>query len=111
MNRTDKLRGHIETLRDSLALDWKDLALPLAAAQRVDIEIHVEWCLAEMSWCLTEMKNHLGAAETQIRIRMPSPSRRSNVVVVDVDKLVQKSRAVELKWWYPDTRRRYARSF
>ena len=111
MNRIDKLRRNIETLRDSLALDWNDLILPLPAAQRVDIEIHIDWCLAEMSWCLMEMKNQLSASETQIRTRMPSPSLRSNVVVVDVDKLVQRSRAVELKWWHPDTRRRYVRSF
>ena len=81
MNRIEKARGNIETLKDSLILDWNDLALPLTAAQRIDIETHLEWCLAEMSWCLADMKNHLGAAEAQTRIRTPlrpfDPTRSS----------------------------------
>jgi hypothetical protein len=56
MNRIEKLRGNIETLKDSLALDWSDLAMPLTAEQRAEIENHLEWCLTEMGWCLTEMK-------------------------------------------------------
>jgi hypothetical protein len=56
MNRIEKLRGNIETLKDSLALDWSDLAMPLTGEQRAEIENHLEWCLAEMGWCLTEMK-------------------------------------------------------
>jgi hypothetical protein len=70
MNRIEKARGNIETLKDSLILDWKDLALPLTAAQRIDIETHLEWCLAEMSWCLADMKNKLGAPGAQTRIKM-----------------------------------------
>ena len=34
MNRIEKLRGNIETLKDSLALDWSDLSLPLTGEQR-----------------------------------------------------------------------------
>ena len=52
MNRIEKLRGNIETLKDSLAVDWSDLALPLTEQQRVEIENHLEWCLTEMDWCL-----------------------------------------------------------
>jgi hypothetical protein len=32
MNRIEKLRGNIESLRDSLAHDWSDLAIPLTAS-------------------------------------------------------------------------------
>ena len=56
MNRIEKLRGNIETLKDSLALDWSDLSLPLTGEQRAEIENHLEWCLTEMDWCLAEMK-------------------------------------------------------
>ena len=56
MNRIEKLRGNIESLRDSLALDWSDLAMPLTGEQRAEIENHLEWRLTEMGWCLTEMK-------------------------------------------------------
>ena len=56
MNRIEKLRGNIETLKDSLALDWSDLALPLTGEQRIEIENHLERCLTEMDWCLAEMK-------------------------------------------------------
>jgi hypothetical protein len=69
MNRIEKARGNIETLKDSLILDWNDLALPLTAAQRIDIETHLEWCLAEMSWCLADMKNNLRVADAQTRPR------------------------------------------
>jgi hypothetical protein len=86
MNRIEKLRGNIETLKDSLALDWSDLALPLADAQRIDIENHLAWCLTEMDWCLAEMKSRLGASGPQIRVRMPPPSRRSSLVVAVLDK-------------------------
>jgi len=86
MNRIEKLRGNIETLKDSLALDCSDLALPLADAQRIDIEDHLAWCLTEMGWCLAEMKSRLGASEPQIRARMPPPSRRSSLVVASADK-------------------------
>jgi hypothetical protein len=71
MNRIEKARGNIETLKDSLTLDWNDLALPLTATQRLDIETHLEWCLAEMSWCLADMKKQIGASETQTRIGAP----------------------------------------
>jgi hypothetical protein len=56
MNRIEKLRGNMETLKDSLALDWSDLALSLTDEQRTEIEDHLEWCLMEMGWCLAEMK-------------------------------------------------------
>ena len=56
MNRIEKLRGNIETLKDSLALDWSDLAMPLSGEQRAEIEHHLEWRLTEMDWCLAEMK-------------------------------------------------------
>jgi hypothetical protein len=55
MNRIEKLRSNIETLKNSLALDWSDLALSLTNEQRVDIETHLEWCLTEMSWCLGDV--------------------------------------------------------
>jgi hypothetical protein len=56
MNRIEKLRANTESLKNSLALDWSDLAQSLTNDQRVEIESHLEWCLREMSWCLTEMK-------------------------------------------------------
>jgi hypothetical protein len=56
MNRIEKLRRNIETLKDSLALDWTDLAHSLTNEQRIVVEEHLEWCLTEMGWCLTEMK-------------------------------------------------------
>ena len=56
MHRIEKLRSNIETLKDSLALDWSDLSTPLTGEQRVEIETHLEWCLTEMDWCLAEMK-------------------------------------------------------
>jgi hypothetical protein len=56
MNRIEKLRDNIERLKDSLALDWNDLAKSLSAEQRIEIEDHLQWCLTEMAWCLTEMK-------------------------------------------------------
>jgi hypothetical protein len=52
MNRIDKLRRNIETLKDSLALDGPILL----THSRTNVEEHLEWCLTEMGWCLTEMK-------------------------------------------------------
>jgi hypothetical protein len=68
MNRIEKLRANIEVLKDSLALDWSDLAQSLTNDQRVDIEDHLEWCLTEMGWCLTEMK------KLSERLRGPVPN-------------------------------------
>jgi hypothetical protein len=56
MHRIEKLRSNIEILKDSLALDWSGLSMPLAGEQRVEIENHLEWRLTEMDWCLAEMK-------------------------------------------------------
>jgi hypothetical protein len=56
MNRIEKLRDNIERLKDSLALDWNDLAKSLSDEQRIEIGHHLEWCLTEMTWCLSEMK-------------------------------------------------------
>jgi hypothetical protein len=68
MNRIEKLRANIEILKDSLALDWSDLAHSLTDHQRVDIEDHLEWCLTEMGWCLAEMK------KLSERLRGPVPN-------------------------------------
>jgi hypothetical protein len=68
MHRIEKLRANIETLKDSLALDWSDLAHSLTNEQRVDIENHLEWCLADMGWCLAEMK------KLSQRLRDPNPN-------------------------------------
>jgi hypothetical protein len=67
MNGIEKLRSNIETLKDSLAEDWSDLASSLSNEQRNDIENHLEWCLAEMGWCLAEMK------KLSARLRIPNP--------------------------------------
>jgi hypothetical protein len=56
MNRIEKLRANIESLKDALTQDWGDLARSLTNVQRSDIESHFEWCLREMDWCLIEMK-------------------------------------------------------
>jgi hypothetical protein len=68
MHRIEKLRADIEVLKDSLALDWSDLAQSLTNEQRVDIENHLEWCLTEMGWCLAKMKT------LSQRLREPNPS-------------------------------------
>jgi hypothetical protein len=68
MHRIEKLRTDIELLKDSLALDWSDLARSLTNEQRVDIENHLEWCLTEMSWCLAKMKT------LSQRLRDPNPN-------------------------------------
>jgi len=68
MNRIEKLRGNIETLKDSLATDWSDLAHSLTDEQRIEIEDHLEWCLTEMGWCLAEMK------KLSQRLRDPNPN-------------------------------------
>lgn len=68
MNRLEKMRRNIETLKNSLRLDWINLAEPLADEQRAEIEKHLEWCLTEMSWCLTEMK------KLSERVRGPGPN-------------------------------------
>jgi hypothetical protein len=68
MNRIEKMRRNIEALKDSLLLDWIDLAESPPDDQRADIEKHLEWCLTEMSWCLTEMK------KLSERIREPKPN-------------------------------------
>jgi hypothetical protein len=67
MNGIEKLRSNIETLKDSLVEDWSDLALSLSNEQRIEIENHLEWCLAEMSWCLAEMK------KLSARLKTPNP--------------------------------------
>jgi len=98
MNRIEKARGNIETLKDSLTLDWNDLlALPLTAAERIDIETHLEWCLAEMSWCLADMKNNLRAAKAQTRIRAslrPFDTMRSAPAKAKTDGLAHRSFAL-----------------
>jgi len=54
MNRIEKARGNIETLKDSLTLDWNDLALPLTAAQRIDIEWHPSCFIDAVRRCWIE---------------------------------------------------------
>jgi hypothetical protein len=49
--RSPDLRGSIGTFKDSLALDWSDLALPITGEQPVEIENHFNggWCLAKIN--------------------------------------------------------------
>jgi hypothetical protein len=68
MHRIEKLRANIESLKDSLALDWSDLAHSLTNEQRSDVENHLEWCLTEMGWCLMEMK------KLSQHLRKPNPN-------------------------------------
>jgi len=56
MHRIEKLRDNIERLKDSLTMDWNELAQLLTNEERTEVEEHLEWCLTEMTWCLTEMK-------------------------------------------------------
>jgi hypothetical protein len=56
MKRLEKMRRNIEELKDSLLVDWSDLAASPSPPQRVEIEAHLQWCLAEMSWRLAQMR-------------------------------------------------------
>jgi hypothetical protein len=88
MNRIEKLRSNIETLKDGLALDWSDLALPVTDEQRIEIEKHLEWCLTEMSWCLAEMKDSLSGSEKRVQARM-QPFRRFAARIVNAPRAEQ----------------------
>ena len=101
MNRIEKLRSNIETLKDGLALDWSDLALPVTDEQRIEIENHLEWCLTEMSWCLAEMKDSLSGSEKRVQAPM-QPFRRFAARIVSAPRAEQFQRAMELEWRHTD---------
>jgi hypothetical protein len=46
METKDKLRRDIETLLESIRLDWKDVAEGRIA--RSDAIKHIEWCISEL---------------------------------------------------------------
>jgi hypothetical protein len=56
MKRLEKMRRNIEALKDSLLVDWSDLATSPSPEQRAEIEAHLQWSVAEMGWCLAEMR-------------------------------------------------------
>jgi len=49
MTDKEKLLRNIETLRNSLNLDWADLGSKnLSGAERREIETHLDWCIEEL---------------------------------------------------------------
>jgi len=46
MRNSDKLKRDIETLLESIKLDWKDVAEGRISKQ--DAVAHVEWCISEL---------------------------------------------------------------
>lgn len=49
MKETEKLLRDINTLRESIKLDWKDLStLQLTEKERSEIKQHIEWCQNEL---------------------------------------------------------------
>jgi hypothetical protein len=49
MTETEKLVRHIETLRESIKIDWADLnSSPLREKERETIRSHLEACQAEL---------------------------------------------------------------
>lgn len=50
MTEKEKLLRDIETLRESMRRDWKDLAaLHLDPEDRAGIKKHIEWCQQELA--------------------------------------------------------------
>jgi hypothetical protein len=57
MNQKEKLLRDIETLRESVRHDWRDLsAVQLSQEDRAGIKKHIQCCLAE----LKELEKKLG---------------------------------------------------
>lgn len=56
MNQKDKLLRDIETLRESMRRDWKDLAtLQLSIEDRAGIKQHIAWCQNELKELLSKL--------------------------------------------------------
>jgi hypothetical protein len=56
MTETEKLMRHIETLRESIKIDWADLnSNPLREKEREDIRSHLEICQAELKSLLDRL--------------------------------------------------------
>lgn len=49
MTNEEKLIKNIETLKQSLRLDWRDLsASQMSIEDRNNIKAHIKWCLSEL---------------------------------------------------------------
>lgn len=49
MTAQDQLRRDIETLKDSVRLNWRDIGTrQLSAQERAGIKQNIKWCLDEM---------------------------------------------------------------
>lgn len=50
MTSQEKLKRDIDTLRDSIKLDWQDLASKqLTQDERKGLKEHIEWCSSELN--------------------------------------------------------------
>ncbi len=49
MTETEKLLRHIQTVRESIKIDWADLdSNPLREEERKNIRLHIELCQTEL---------------------------------------------------------------
>ena len=49
MTSQEKLQRDIDTLRESIKLDWQDIATKqLSATERQGIRQHIQWCTDEL---------------------------------------------------------------
>lgn len=49
MTSQEKLQRDIDTLRESIKLDWQDIATKqLSLTERKDIKQHIQWCSDEL---------------------------------------------------------------
>lgn len=58
MTDHEKLRRDIDTLRESIRIEWQEIeAKNLGAAERHDLMTHIKWCANELSLLLQKFED------------------------------------------------------
>jgi len=60
MTSQEKLQRDIDTLRESIKLNWQDIAIKqLSATQRQGVKQHVQWCTDELKKLYERLENEV----------------------------------------------------
>ncbi len=58
MKEADRLIRDIETLKESINLNWKDLSrMDLSAAEKRGIKKHIKWCVHHLNCLLIQLEH------------------------------------------------------
>lgn len=57
MTPAKRVMRDIETLQESLKMDWQDLAtLELSQPERRDLRRHMKWCAAQLNYLVVQLE-------------------------------------------------------